>query len=61
MERYALMFGMNTFVALALQTILTVIVVDSRGLGLGIITQVMVLISGKLTCIIGIITLRNKY
>ncbi|XP_056420508.1 thiamine transporter 2 isoform X2 [Hyla sarda] len=42
MERYALMFGMNTFVALALQTILTVIVVDNRGLGLDIITQFLV-------------------
>ncbi|XP_044148129.1 thiamine transporter 2-like isoform X3 [Bufo gargarizans] len=39
MERYALMFGMNTFVALALQTIITIIVVDGRGLGLDIITQ----------------------
>ncbi|CAJ0966309.1 unnamed protein product [Ranitomeya imitator] len=41
MERYALMFGMNTFVALALQTIITIIVVDGRGLGLDIITQVL--------------------
>ncbi|KAJ1090305.1 hypothetical protein NDU88_003438 [Pleurodeles waltl] len=39
MERYALMFGVNTFVALALQTILTIIVVDSRGLGLDVVTQ----------------------
>lgn len=46
MERYALMFGMNTFVALALQTILTIIVVDGRGLGLDIVTQVMALNSG---------------
>ncbi|XP_048397866.2 thiamine transporter 2 [Stegostoma tigrinum] len=38
-ERYALLFGINTFVALLLQTILTVIVVDSRGLGLDVITQ----------------------
>ncbi|KAG8580516.1 hypothetical protein GDO81_007316 [Engystomops pustulosus] len=42
MERYALMFGMNTFVALVLQTILTIIVVDSRGLALDIITQFLV-------------------
>ncbi|XP_044148127.1 thiamine transporter 2-like isoform X2 [Bufo gargarizans] len=42
MERYALMFGMNTFVALALQTIITIIVVDGRGLGLDIITQFLV-------------------
>ncbi|KAG9494441.1 hypothetical protein GDO78_002004 [Eleutherodactylus coqui] len=41
MERYALIFGMNTFVALALQTLMTVIVVDNRGLALDIITQVI--------------------
>lgn len=40
MERYALVFGANNFGALALQTIITSIVVDSRGLGLGIIPQV---------------------
>ncbi|XP_078514444.1 thiamine transporter 1 [Lissotriton helveticus] len=39
MERYALVFGVNTFIALALQTIITLIVVDSRGLGLDIFTQ----------------------
>lgn len=42
MERYALMFGFNNFVALVIQTILTVIVVDSRGLGLDISTQFLV-------------------
>ncbi|XP_078420694.1 thiamine transporter 2-like [Cetorhinus maximus] len=42
MERYALLFGVNTFVALLLQTILTIIVVDSRGLGLDIITQFLI-------------------
>ncbi|XP_043926855.1 thiamine transporter 2 [Protopterus annectens] len=42
MERYALMFGVNNFIALALQTILTVIVVDKSGLGLEIITQFLV-------------------
>ncbi|XP_025066696.1 thiamine transporter 1 isoform X2 [Alligator sinensis] len=41
-ERYALVFGVNTFIALALQTVLTVIVVDSRGLGLNIFTQFMI-------------------
>ncbi|XP_061431197.1 thiamine transporter 2-like [Lethenteron reissneri] len=39
MERYALVFGANTFVALVLQTVLTVVVVDSRGLGLDVVTQ----------------------
>lgn len=40
MERYALMFGFNNFIALLIQTILTIVVVDSRGLGLDIVTQV---------------------
>ncbi|XP_059850526.1 thiamine transporter 2-like isoform X2 [Hypanus sabinus] len=39
---YALVFGINTMVTLTLQTLLTVIVVDSRGLGLDIITQVLI-------------------
>ncbi|TSK62534.1 Thiamine transporter 1 [Bagarius yarrelli] len=42
MERYALVFGVNTFVALLLQTLLTVIVVDSVGLGLDIYTQFLI-------------------
>lgn len=42
MERYALMFGFNNFVALAIQTILTVVVVDPKGLGLDINTQVRI-------------------
>ncbi|XP_060090602.1 thiamine transporter 1 isoform X1 [Heteronotia binoei] len=41
-ERYALVFGINTFVALVLQTLLTFIVVDSKGLGLDIFTQFMI-------------------
>lgn len=40
MERYALVFGANNFGALVLQTILTLVVVDSRGLALSIIPQV---------------------
>lgn len=40
MKRYALVFGVNTFIALLLQTLLTVIVVDSAGLGLEIFLQV---------------------
>ncbi|XP_041897673.1 thiamine transporter 2-like isoform X3 [Corvus kubaryi] len=39
MERYALMFGLNNFIALLIQTILTIVVVDSRGLGLDMVTQ----------------------
>lgn len=40
MQCYALTFGINTFVALLLQTILTFIVVDEAVLGLDIVTQV---------------------
>lgn len=40
MERYALVFGVNTFGSLVLQTLLTSIVVDSGGLALSIIPQV---------------------
>uniref|UniRef100_UPI00358F944C thiamine transporter 1-like n=1 Tax=Myxine glutinosa TaxID=7769 RepID=UPI00358F944C len=42
LERYALVFGVNTFMALALQTVLTAIVVDSRGLGLDVLTQFLI-------------------
>ncbi|XP_044288927.1 thiamine transporter 2 [Varanus komodoensis] len=42
MERYALMFGFNNFVALLIQTIVTFIVVDSKGLGLNIGTQFLI-------------------
>ena len=37
---YALIFGWNTFVALALQSILTIVVADKRGLNLDIRVQV---------------------
>lgn len=40
MQCYALTFGINTFVALLLQTIITFIVVDEAVLGLDIVTQV---------------------
>lgn len=40
MQRYALVFGVNTFGALLLQSLLTVVVVDSVGLGLDVSTQV---------------------
>ncbi|XP_054138559.1 thiamine transporter 2-like [Melozone crissalis] len=42
MERYALMFGFNNFIALLIQTILTIVVVDSRGLGLDVVTQFLI-------------------
>lgn len=40
MECYALTFGINTFAALSLQTIMTLIFVDGATLGLDIVTQV---------------------
>lgn len=40
MECYALTFGINTFVALLLQTLMTVTFVDEAALGLDIVTQV---------------------
>lgn len=42
MKRYALVFGVNTFIALLLQMLLTVIVVDSAGLGLDISIQFLI-------------------
>ncbi|XP_061308927.1 thiamine transporter 2-like [Pezoporus flaviventris] len=42
MERYALVFGFNNFIALVIQTILTVVIVDSRGLGLDIVIQFLI-------------------
>lgn len=43
MRRYALVFGVNTFLALLLQSLITVVVVDSVGLGLNVFTQVWML------------------
>ncbi|XP_028275819.1 solute carrier family 19 member 3b [Parambassis ranga] len=42
MECYALTFGINTFVALSLQTIITATVVDETALGLDIVTQFII-------------------
>lgn len=42
MTRFALVFGINMFGALLLQTILTSIVVDKRGLNLPVVTQFVV-------------------
>ncbi|XP_041920229.1 solute carrier family 19 member 3b [Alosa sapidissima] len=42
MECYALTFGINTFVALVLQTVITAIIVDESALGLDIVTQFIV-------------------
>eukprot|EP00066_Takifugu_rubripes_P009781 XP_003977055.1 PREDICTED: thiamine transporter 2 [Takifugu rubripes] len=60
MERYALVFGANTFGALVLQTILTSIVVDSGGLALGIIPQFIVYAS-YFSLITAVFLLRGLY
>ncbi|XP_042315364.1 thiamine transporter 2 [Sceloporus undulatus] len=60
MERYALMFGFNNFVALLIQTIVTVIVVDSKGLGLDIETQFLIY-GSYFAVIAGIFLCRSIY
>ncbi|NXX13437.1 S19A3 protein, partial [Podargus strigoides] len=60
MERYALMFGCNNFIALVIQTILTVIVVDSKGLGLDISIQFLIY-GSYFTFIAGIFLIRSIY
>ncbi|XP_054138560.1 thiamine transporter 2-like [Melozone crissalis] len=59
-ERYALMFGFNNFVALVIQTILTVVVVDSGGLGLDINTQFLIY-GSYFAVITGIFLIRSVY
>ncbi|XP_069720761.1 thiamine transporter 2-like [Phaenicophaeus curvirostris] len=60
MERYALMFGFNNFVALVIQTIITVVVVDSKGLRLDIVTQFLIY-GSYFTVIAGIFLIRSIY
>ncbi|XP_042649432.1 thiamine transporter 2 isoform X2 [Tyto alba] len=60
MERYALMFGFNNFVALVIQTILTIVVVDSKGLGLDISIQFLIY-GSYFTFIAGIFLIRSIY
>ncbi|NXE18456.1 S19A3 protein, partial [Ardeotis kori] len=59
-ERYALMFGFNNFVALVIQTIITVAVVDSKGLGLDISTQFLIY-GSYFTVIAGVFLIRSVY
>lgn len=47
-ESYGLVFGLNSFVALVLQTVLTMVVVDKRGLGMSVRSQVPFFISNLL-------------
>ncbi|XP_051839354.1 thiamine transporter 2 [Antechinus flavipes] len=60
MERYALVFGVNTFLALVIQTIMTLIIVDSRGLNLSISIQFLIYGSYFLV-IAGIFLVRSIY
>ncbi|XP_057601655.1 thiamine transporter 2 [Hippopotamus amphibius kiboko] len=59
-ERYALVFGINTFIALVIQTILTVIVVDQGGLGLPVSIQFLVY-GSYFAVVAGIFLLRSIY
>lgn len=59
-ERYALVFGINTFIALVIQTIITVIVVDQGGLGLPISIQFLVY-GSYFAAIAGIFLMRSIY
>ncbi|XP_015224642.1 PREDICTED: thiamine transporter 1 [Cyprinodon variegatus] len=60
MQRYALVFGVNTFGALLLWTLITVIVVDSAGLGLDVFTQFLIY-GGYFTVISVIFLLAGLY
>ncbi|XP_031410967.1 folate transporter-like protein C2orf83 homolog [Meleagris gallopavo] len=60
MERYALMFGLNNFIALVIQTILTVVAVDSKGLGLDIVTQFLIY-GSYFSVIAGIFLIRSIF
>ncbi|XP_045151681.1 thiamine transporter 2 [Echinops telfairi] len=59
-ERYALVFGINSFVALVIQTIVTVAVVDPRGLNLPISSQFLVY-GLYFAVIAGIFLMRSGY
>ncbi|XP_060098229.1 thiamine transporter 2 [Heteronotia binoei] len=60
MERYALIFGFNNFVAVLIQTVLTVTVVDSTGLGLDVGTQFLIY-GSYFAAIAGIFLIRSIY
>ncbi|XP_068960695.1 thiamine transporter 2 [Petaurus breviceps papuanus] len=60
MERYALVFGVNTFLALLIQTIMTLIVVDARGLSLHVDIQFLIY-GSYFSVIAGIFIVRSIY
>ncbi|XP_004576806.2 thiamine transporter 2 [Ochotona princeps] len=59
-ERYALVFGINTFIALVIQTVMTVIVVDQRGLNLEVDIQFLVY-GSYFAVIAGVFLMRSLY
>ncbi|XP_077927533.1 thiamine transporter 2-like isoform X1 [Halichoerus grypus] len=59
-ERYALVFGINTFIALAIQTGMTVAVVDKQGLGLPVSIQFLIY-GSYFSVIAGIFLMRSIY
>ncbi|XP_028645281.1 thiamine transporter 2 isoform X2 [Grammomys surdaster] len=60
LERYALVFGIDTFIALVIQTIMTMIVVDQRGLQLPVTTQFLVY-GSYFAVISGVFLMRSIY
>ncbi|XP_060690355.1 thiamine transporter 2-like [Hemiscyllium ocellatum] len=60
MGHHALVLGINSTVALILQTILTIVVIDSRGLALDIITQVLIW-GSYFAAIAGLFLIRGIY
>uniref|UniRef100_A0A8C6HMH6 Thiamine transporter 2 n=1 Tax=Mus spicilegus TaxID=10103 RepID=A0A8C6HMH6_MUSSI len=60
LERYALVFGIDTFIALVIQTIMTMIVVDQRGLQLPVTTQFLVY-GSYFAVIAGVFLMRSIY
>ncbi|XP_025786096.1 thiamine transporter 2-like [Puma concolor] len=59
-ERYALIFGINTFVALVIQTVMTIAVVDNQGLGLPVSIQFLIY-GSYFSVIAGIFLMRSIY
>ncbi|XP_022356159.1 thiamine transporter 2-like [Enhydra lutris kenyoni] len=59
-ERYALVFGINTFIALVIQTVMTVTVVDNQGLGLPVSIQFLIY-GSYFSIIAGIFLMRSIY
>uniref|UniRef100_F6XGX2 Uncharacterized protein n=2 Tax=Ciona intestinalis TaxID=7719 RepID=F6XGX2_CIOIN len=59
-QRFALVFGVNTFTAVLLNTVLTVILIDKAGFGLDVNTQ-FIIYSGYFAIIAVIFLLHGVY